>query len=304
MAIGQATKATFKIIKEGLPNNPNLDFVLTQKEQCPFCINVFANALDESNIYENDFNSFIAGYSDVVTTASMELLKCGEVVATVTNNDYGQYYGFGFFNDGIKNYIGGRFDWFKVQALHGFGEYSVRINATTYSGDTVTQESLKYFVSQYTPAKAGGTVRFEFMHNGSIGDVSNPKSIRSFEGLKWRNQLRLRGIMHKAEPSYEIEDNTYHDGELIHIKNKMVLEFSAIIKPIPFEIHSYLQIDVLQADTILVSDYNYDSPLRPFLGRELIFNGGYEKNQIDRAKNSSAKITFIDKYQNYQKRFC
>ena len=110
--------------------------------------------------------------------------------------------------------------------------------------------------------------------------------------------------MHKAEPTYEIEENTYHDGELIHIKNKMVLEYSCLLKPVPFEIHSYLQVDVLQSDSMLVSDYNYDSPLRPFLNRELIFNGGYEKNQIDRLKNSSAKITFIDKYQNYIKRFC
>ena len=304
MAVGQASKKTFNVIKENIKSPVAIDYPLEIADLCKFCLNVYANPSDSDNSFENDFNSFLFGYPDVVTGATLELHKCGEKVADLINNDYGEFFGYNFFNDGIKKYIGQRIDWLLVYNAFGAGTYTVVSTATLYDGSTVTEESFEYNLRLYSPALTDGSVRFEFTHNGIIGDLNNPSSLRSYNGLNWANQIRLRGLTYTASPTYEQEEIQYWNGETQDVKNELTVEYKVLLRPVPYDIHKYVQIDVLQADSVKVSDYNSTSPLRPFLDRDLKFAGGYEINQVERAKNSSATITFKDKFNNFRKRFC
>lgn len=302
MGLGQATKITYTAIREGLPVNPEINYPLEVKDLCCFTLDVFASPTNPTNLFENDFNSFIWGFSDIATSVVLELYKCDEKVDDLINDDYGDFKGFGFHEDGIKKYIGiHKLSWLSVYNDFGAGMYKVRVNVN--SGEYI-EDSFQYNLQLYTPAKADNSVRFTFNHNGIIGDLFNPKSLRSFEGLKWDNQLRLRGLVYTATPTYSQEEISYWNGETQDVVNELVVEYKALMRPIPYFLHKYLQIDVMQADTIVLDDYNSTSPLRPFLGREVKFNGGYEINQIERAKRSSATLTFKDKYQNFRKRFC
>lgn len=304
MAIGQATKKTFNVIKQGLDQPVAINYPLEVEPLCKFCLNVYANPSDPANVYENDYNSFLYGFSDVATSVVMELFKCGEKVDDIINDDYGTFYGFGFHTDGIKEYIGVQIDWLKVYNTHGAGTYTIKTTATLYDSSTFEQESFEYNLRLYSPALTDGTVRFEFRHNGIIGDLNDPKDKRSYRDLDWGNQIRLRGLTYTATPSYEQEEIQYWNGEQQDVKNELTVEYKVLLRPIPYTIHKYMQVDVIQADSIIVSDYNSTSPLRPFLGRELKFSGNYEINQLERSKNSSATITFKDKFNNFRKRFC
>lgn len=304
MSLGQATKATFKIITVGVPPNPEIEYVFEQEEICKCCLNVFADPVNPDNLFRNDMSSFIRGYSDVSTGATMELLKCGVKIDDLINDDYGEFFGYGFHTDGVKSYIGMQLDWLKVYNAFGSGSYQMKVISTIYDGSTVEETSFEYNLQSYTTDLADGSVRMEFIHNGIIGDCNDPKSLRSFEFLNWPNQIRLRGMVYTATPTYEQEEIQYWNGMLQDVKNELTVTYSMNVRAVPNEIHQFLQVDVLQADSIIVSDYNSDSPLRPFLDRELKFAGGYERNQIGRTKKSSAKISFKDKINNKRKRFC
>jgi len=81
-------------------------------------------------------------------------------------------------------------------------------------------------------------------------------------------------------------------------------ENDLIIEPLPNELHRFMRCEVLTSDDIIISDYNYKSPLRPFLGKKLKFRGNYEPNWQQLNNRSSVLIQFEQRINNLRKRFC
>ncbi len=176
--------------------------------------------------------------------------------------------------------------------------------ATLVTGGTYTETSFTYCLDWFTPANADGTVRIDFTHNGVIGDRNKDTDTVSYTGLNWYNQVRVPSSMILRERSVnEQESVQYNNGMMEDWKSEQTIVWDLEIAKAPNWLHRYLNLDVLQADDIFITDYNTKCPLKPFTKRNVVRKGGYEPNWIEMAKYASVIVQLNPKYSNHRKRY-
>lgn len=301
---GEAYKAVFDLIPTGIFKPPTIDYAQDVVNRCCFVLPVIADQFS-SDKYKNDQTSVYFGYSSVVVSVVLKLMKDGEIVATLNTNALGTFYAFGFQDDGIKKYIGYQLDWKLILAAHGAGEYQVRSDYTDVTAATGSDYWFKQCLYQYTLGRVDETVRLEFYHNGIIGDWIADTDLRSFKDLNWYNSVRIpKAMIYNERAEFESEEKQYNNGKLQDVKMDQEPLFDLIVEPMPADLHRYMRVEVLTGDRIIVTDYNARSPLRPFVDKELKFRGNYEPNWQGIYGRSTVLIGFKQRFNNLRKRFC
>lgn len=309
---GEAYKKTFTLIPTGLEEGETLDYVTGTRDRCCFKLPVLAQEEGFTDDIKNDYTSFYFGYSDLVTSVALTFIDAStNLPVTVGTSDLtvpvtGKFecFPFGFHENGGKKYIGVKIHWKGVIIDSGPGGYYVKSEATLVTGGTFTETSFTYCLDWFTPANADGTVRIDFTHNGIIGDRNDDTQTTSYFGLNWQNQVRVPNSMILRERSVnEQESVQYNNGMMEDWKSEQSIVWDLEVAKAPNWLHRYLNLDVLQADDIFVTDYNTKCPLKPFTKRNVVRRGGYEPNWIEMAKYSSVNIQLSPKYSNHRKRY-
>jgi hypothetical protein len=301
---GQAWKKTFKVVRSGLPPQNTIDYVKEVEDKCCYLLDALASSADADPL-KNDFVSFYFGYSDIVASCELHLFKGDTDLGEVSTLAYGTSYPLGFHEDEVgKKYIGYQLKWRDLLLAEGEGNYYVKAISQTIFSTEYIEESFRYCLREYTANRANGTIRFEFTHSGIIGNRNIDTDIIDFKDLDWSSQIRLKGIVNKEITSTELDAIKYTNGRRVDVSNEQNPTYEIQINPAPYFVHKYMRVDVLQADVILVSDYNALCPLKPFLNQDLKHVGGYEPNWIGKVKNAGVYITMEKRYNNLRKRFC
>lgn len=300
---GEAFKKVFTIIPTNVKQVPTIQYLEEVVPKCCFKLPVFADAAT-SDTFKNDNNSVYFGYSALATAVTLKLFKDGSELLTLNDNSWGTFYAFGFYNDGIKNYTGYQLNWRTIFLAHGSGLFYVKAEVTLLTG-TINDYSFDYCLSQFTTARADGTVRLEFWHNGIIGDWKIDTDKRSFKGLNWYNSIRLPNAMiYNSRGEYDAEEIQYTNGMKQDAKMEQTPLYDLIIEPLPELLHQYMRKEVLMSDRIVLSDYNNRSPLKPFIDKELKYRGNYEPNWQGIAERSTVLIQFEQRYNQLKKLYC
>ena len=107
------------------PFTPEPTLNLTVPTVCCDCLTVFGGG---SKSIQNDKSSFLFTRGVKNGTITFQLLKDGEVVATINDGTYGEYYDFGTWSayTGQSNYKGYVLYWDTVYSNHGIGSYTFR----------------------------------------------------------------------------------------------------------------------------------------------------------------------------------
>jgi hypothetical protein len=260
-----------------------------------FEISVLAN--DSGEDLQNDFTTFLAQVSATTSSASYSLYKCDELVATFTNNDYGTNYAFNF----VTGYIGYKVDWSLVLLAFGIGKYRIKLSTTDAVLGNVDRFSETYNLRIYHPTLAEGTVRIEWVQNGTIGDLYSDKKQFLYRNLNWSNQIRLKGFFGYPEATYTKDNIKYQNGLREWVKDENEPKFKLKIKRISASIHDLLMIEVLMSDRCSVTNYNSKSE-KDYLKKDIIFDTEYKpewKPLISKLAN--VELTCIPRYNNYKK---
>lgn len=312
---GEVFKEDFKALRTSSSEPPTLELQQGLAELCCFQLKVFADS-ESSDTLKNDFYFAYFGYGDGVTAVTLKLFKNNVQVATLNNNTYGEFYAYGFHDDGKKKYIGYYISWKLVLAAFGSGEYFVRATQTLIAGGPQNEDSFYFCLQQYTEDKAQGTVRIDFFHNGIIGDYMNDSENKSFDyseaealasGLtEFKNQFRLpkAAVLGESTP-FIITQNQYTNGKKINVKMEQNPEYELLIHELPYLLIKYLRTEVLTADDIYITEYNKYGVLKPFILKNVIFAGNVEPEWQPRMTDlASLTLKFEQKNNNLRKRFC
>lgn len=300
---GEAYKKTFTLIPQGLTPQDTIEYLAERDEKC--CYTLLALATDENtDPLQNDIHSFYFGYSNVITSSILKLYKNGIYLGELSSLGYGTSYPFGFHEDDGKRYVGFKLNWRDVLIAEGEGNYHVVADSTTLMGTSYVEESFHFCLMKYNTARANGTIRFDFTHNGIIGNRDNDRDTISFKGLEWYNNIRVYGIVNKETTPFESEQIQYNNGRRIDVSSQQDPEYQIQINMSPYYLHKYLRTDVLQADDIYVTDYNANCPLKPFINQNLKHKGSYEPNWLPKTKRAGVYITMVKTYNNLRKKFC
>jgi hypothetical protein len=246
-----------------IPTNPvpTSTTVVTSKDMdcaSDFTWKVLADA-DSNNELRNDKTSFLYWFNkDIISSAELFLVDAnGTEISLESESDYGTPYDYGFYENNQGEYlVGYLIDWKKVLEELGECVYYVKCFVTSEFGGTTNLISDNYCIKQYTDARAEGTFRIETYSNGILGLNNDDEKVRDFGTLNWYSQYRFDGIFHYIDSTYVEDEIIYQTGEIRNVEDAQTPEYLAKFKAIPITKLNVIRTEILQADTILFTDYN------------------------------------------------
>lgn len=314
MAGGDVCTQVFNVIQSA-PIEPTdaLDLPTSTVDDCCFSLNVLATASGTLDA-ENDKSSYLVcrepNISDILLKLDKYVGGAWSEVANLIDSSYGRNYPFGFYQslnpDGsvFQNYRGYLINWQDVLNAFGAGSYRIRTEETSIFGGTISNYSNEWCLNVYTPDRANGTVRLSYIQNGIIGDIFDFKATKDFANLDWFNQIRIPAFFGNETATYEREFVEYTNRQRVWITDQQEKEFSLNTKRLPAIIHNVLKTEVLQADRIIVTDYNKNNA-DTFVDVCVRGNSDYEPQWNEsRSKLASVELKFILEYNTFRKKRC
>lgn len=242
---------------------------------CPYDLKVFAS-LDNDLDLENDKSDFLYFGDPLVSNIQFTLQKnldsCSSGtwsdVVTISGSNYGQYFPFGksldflntdFTDEFNKKYTGLMLNWKNVLTDFGTGLYRMKITYTdTSEVDSIVYDNRLFCLSNYHCSLADKTVRIETVNVGLRGSLSDRLNYTDYS-TGWNGQVRLDGILRYRESTYNTEYSVYGQG-MLNVQKPYIDEqkpkFTLSLKQIPGWMQWYVSTKILQADSIIVTDYN------------------------------------------------
>lgn len=309
---GEVIKETFYIAKKPkvIPS-PNIPET-TLKSCCGACsFRVLANQQNFSDDLSNDRTGFLWWFPDSVSSASLKLQRFDSVsgdyrdLADLNSTTYGLNYPFAFFvNDSNEKFIGYQINWGKVLATNGEGSYKVKCTYSGLFGDGV-YISDEYCMHEYSPARADNSVKIEYYLNGILGINEDDLGKRDYGNINWYNSLRLKGVFSYIRSEYQNDYTQYNNGNRPWIKDEQEPEYNLLLKPMCWNFHELMRTDVLQADEILITDYNSNN-FKNFIQKSVQKTSEYKPNFFLKRnlQASITNLTFRQAINNLKKRRC
>lgn len=239
---------------------------------CVYSLPVLADPDDPTSLLNNDKSEFYFYGNAAITAIAMTLQKATNGVfsdvVTLIDGSYGQFFEYGnspdflgntFTDDYGKKYTGVLLDWLLVYNDYGAANYRMKIQQTDiFSGVTTSYSKAQYCLKKYNCHFTDGTIRIETLNQGLRGTLDDLTAQIDYS-TGWNGQIRLKGIFKQLDPGYNKEYNQYGDGDNNAYKpyiDEQAPKYKLQIKPVPGWIDWYISTNVLQADRILITDYN------------------------------------------------
>lgn len=275
-----------------------------------FSLKVLAD-IGSTDPLKNDVSGFLWWFNPLVTGAVLKLYKFNDALgdfvflANLNSTTYGTAYAYGFFvNDSNESFVGYQVEWKKVLTVNGAGGYMVKCEATLATGGTSTLESPMYCLKQYSAMLADGTVRIEYNINHILGISDNDLAIKDFGELNWYNSYRLRGFFGFPTSEYEQDYIQYDNGQRVAVEDEQEPEYILKLFPTPSFVHDIMRTDVLQGDSVLITDYNSKNAAT-FVRKAVIKNGGYSPDwKRMQSKLATVEVKFRQTFNNLKKLHC
>jgi hypothetical protein len=318
MAGGEVCFKLFNRVIESAQRVTPTDVPNFSQRECCFELPVLADAVGD-DVYRNDKHSIIGKYDiNFFGLVSIFIQKnvngTWEDKAEITDNSYGISYPYGFAgnSDFSLVYVGFEADWQSI--LNGFGEgsYRFRFKEIDFSlNETETIYPFEFCLKTYTKERADKSVRFETYTKGITGDVDSDKDIWDYTipagisgGDGWFNQWRLpSSFFGYNKSSYDREFIRYANGQEVWLQDEQIESYTWNSGHYPAILHDYIKTNILQADTILVTDYNSNNP-NVIKDKAVNAASNYEPNWQYNNKKAFVDVDFVQKYQNRRKKRC
>jgi len=297
---GTCIKSDFLFLKND-PNQTVPEFEIPKTGECCFEIFALAQETKTDDLYNDKF-SYIRFFDKLsfVTPPVFTLQKDGIDVTTLIDDTYGTNFPFQFhetiYNENAKGYL---LDFNLIINLLGEGDYRIKSTATDIFTNVRIEYSLELCLRKYTIYRANTTCRIDWKRNGNNGNPDNFERRLDFGSLNWINQLRLPAIFGGDKAVAERDFVKYQSGQKVWIKDQLINEYTLTIDPIPNTIHNMIKYDILQADEILVTDYNIVNPT-PHQLKNVIPSGGYEPEFDFQVLLSPVQLTFNDMFEQFK----
>lgn len=310
---GEAIFDLFFLIPEDPLKTPaSIDLPTSRLRECCSAFSLRALAdLTTTDPFKNDVAGFLWWFNDVVSSAVLKLFKYDINVsdyieiAVLNSTNYGTNYSYGFFvNDNAEKFVGYQLEWKKALTLHGEGSYKVKCEVTSSIGGNITLESPEYCLKHYSPERADGTVKIEYYLNNILGISSDDYKTKDLGSLNWYNSIRVPGYFGFNTSSYESDYIQYNNGQRVWVEDEQEPEFTLKLKPVAQYVHETMRTDILQADRILITDYNSKNP-GSFIQKPVIKNSNYEPEWMPlKSKLAPVTVKFKQEFNNHKKLRC
>lgn len=323
MSGGEVCQFIFNKVVLPSVRKERLDIPAFTQNKCCFTLPVLAEVLGEGdNQLYNDKTSVLGRYdkyiySDVVIV--IQKYENGNWVDKAnleggnlgTDYEYGQLSEFGS-TDKRLNYVGSIVNWQLVMYFYGEGTYRFKfVETLVASQPTESIYPFEFCLKTYMPHRADRTTRFEWYTKGFMGDYEDDTSIWDFVnvakyvgGEGWFNQLRLPDSFFGGNKSeYSREFIRYQNGQQVWLQDEQIESYQWHSGMYPAFLHDWIKTNIIQADRLLVTDYNKNNP-NIIVNKAIKPASNYEPNWNYNNLNAMVSVDFEQEFQNRRKRRC
>lgn len=245
-----------------------IDTAVIQSSECSIClagcskdIPVFADLLDPSDSYKNDFSSFIIEVAEgsVVLGELIDIdVNGNETPIAIVNDDYGTFFPLNQMRDRVWGFI---LDWNKVGTLLGFGYFKFRLKTTSSGGKTISDDTTPcYKLKPYSCQAAHRTVRIETEQSGYIINGFDYRRLNMPAALTrtspWPQQFRWYGKFKAVIPTIITDNIVTANRDAEQVQTQIVKNYELSLLHIQNNLSEHFIDDNLLANKILMSDYN------------------------------------------------
>lgn len=304
------TQTFYMIVKTAGSTPPLVDIPAAGTKDCcqDFFLNVLADTGNADDL-RNDKSGFIYSFDDSVSSVTLTLQKLiagvFQDVAPLNDNTYGTFFAYGFFvNNAGEKFIQYQLLWRNVLQGLGPGRYKVKCSFDFPFAPSDDQFSFDYCLAVYTPTRANQSIRLEYYLNGIFGNTSDDERRNDYGDLNFYNSYRLPGFFGYPTSKYDQEFIQYNNGQRVWVKDEQEPEFTLKLRMIPGFMHDILRTEFMQADNLLITDYNSKNPLS-YIGKKVIKNSDYAPNwNILQSKLADVELKFKQEFNNLKKLYC
>lgn len=279
----------------------------TTVEDCCFFRPIFGDTTD-TDPFKNDRSSFIRRYDGLVTGVVLIIQKCVNGAYadqhTIIDDTYGDFSDFGVFSTTRFNYISIYVDWRLVLDAFGEGIYrikTVETNTLASLGDQ-NQFSDDYFLQNFSVDRADGTIRFDTVNSGILGNKRDQKETFLFPP-NFQDGIRLPGRFGDNKSEYEQEFTRYRSGFKQFLQDDQTEKYTMETDRLPENIHNFLKTDIFQASTLTVTDYNKDNA-NTHINTQILKPDSYEPVWHKTSKLAKVTVEFESAFDNMRKLNC
>jgi hypothetical protein len=306
---GEAIFDIFFLIKETPGGGQDIPVPRPRLRDCcsDFSLRVLADT-EDSDQFKNDTNGFLWWFDDVIDAAALKLQKFqdGEFadIAELNDDTFGKAFLYKFFtNSQGEKFVGYQIKWRNVLAEIGEGSYRVACETSSILGET-TLYSPDYCLNKFTPERAEGTIKIEYYNSRQQGLSDNDEKFKDFGDLNWYDSMRLPGYFGFPSADYQKDYVKYQNGQQVWVQDEQEPEFLLKIRTAPYFVHEKMRTDVMQADRILITDYNSKNPGR-FIQKKVQCTSGYAPDWRKlKSRLAPVELTFKQEFNNLKKKRC
>lgn len=306
---GKTVNTTIHQVLGFVPLQPCTDNECRTYSDYPY-INLVLADLSDANVYFNDSNTFMfrfdAWYSLLYTTEIILQELVGNTwtdIANLNDNTYGTYIPYNTYAL-HPEYCGYQVAWREV--LDAFGEGIFRIKTTIVGGIIdACAASEPFCLKEWTCENAKNTVKFEAtLTNGKIGDATNPAQLYDICGVTYTDSIRFEGFFGWEKAEFKRKNVEYNNGIIYKVRDEAIKTFALLTGRLPKWLHDRFKAYGLMADTLLVSDYNYNNADYNVKRKGVVCESGYEPDWRQYSRFAKVRVEFKENQQNLIRKRC
>lgn len=315
MAGGEVCFDLFTVSAQKLVRPTKVDVGGSSIKQCCTTLNALAETVVTDEL-KNDTHSLLEKYDSNFYSFVSIIIQKLEVGVWVDKEEMfsdslGTYQFFGFAKDGDNNLVGYDFEWQKVLTTYGDGNYRFRFKEIDFqSNETETIYPFEFCLKEYTNNRANNSTVFTWYLTGLLGDYSVDEEVNDYRQVVsvvgsqgWKNSLRLDGIFGYNKSEYEKSTVRYSTGQEKWLGDKQIESYVWYSAYLDASVHSFIKTNMLQADNILVTDFNKNNP-NTITEKAVNVNSSYEPNWQVNKLDAKVVVEFVQEYQNRIKKRC
>lgn len=293
-----------------IPDTETDVFLDPNNIDCCFELPILADTVD-SDPLKNDFTRFLRPYEPSILTVDLFLTKPSDPTFAdipLVDDIFGEFFGYDtsdpFHQDELgRVYAGYRVDWRLVLIAHGEGTYQLRADKLTIVGVPPSDFDFEYCVGNFTDLRANGTIRIEFSNSFILGDRFDVKK-RVFFPLNWTNQLRIHGFFGGDNSDYDKTFTKFQNESKQTIQDQQLEKYFMRIDHAPAIVHNFVKTEILQSDSIEITDYNNNNPNKHTKTPVRNPNEYKPDYREDGTLLATVDVTFDSRFDNKLKKHC
>jgi hypothetical protein len=265
-------------------------FALVVDPLCCICVKVFGGGTE----LQNDKYSFLFKKAIAADTIVFKLLKDDIEVATLNDNTLGVFSDFGTWttHTGQSLYTGFVIDFDLVYDAHGEGNYNVRAEHNVL-GNAYNVDSETLTLKKYADQLADETVKFQWTQNGRIR--SNQFN---YTGMDWIQYIRVEGKLSGWQPTLIKDSVVYSNYRVKQVQDQIENKYTFESFMLKSWMTKLLCLDMMLADSILVTDFNLFNHRKDYLAFELRQDEISNFEEVNYTENAILALQFTDRFEN------